>query len=72
MLLLLRTRWDNEQEAREFADAYRTLLVFKYADAPAPTRVVQKGVDVFIVEGGDEARIDKLMKVVKGVKPKHS
>jgi hypothetical protein len=70
MLLLLRTRWDNEAEAREFADAYRTLLVFKYKEAPTPTRVIQKGQDVFIVEGGDEAKIDKLMKFVKGVKPK--
>jgi hypothetical protein len=68
-LLLLRTSWDSEKEAKEFAHAYGTLLVFKYDEAPVPTRIVQKGVDVFIVEGGEEASIDKLMKVVKGVKP---
>jgi len=67
-LLLLRTRWDSEKEAKEFADAYRRVLAVKYADAPAPTRLEQKGVDVFVVEGGDEANLDKLMKVVKGTK----
>jgi hypothetical protein len=67
-LLLLRTRWDSEKEAQEFADAYRRVLAVKYADAPAPTRLVQKGVDVFVVEGGEEATLDKLMKVVKGTK----
>ena len=67
-LLLLRTRWDSEKEAKEFADAYRRVLAVKYADAPVPTRLVQKGVDVFVVEGGDEANLDKLMKVVKRTK----
>ena len=67
-LLLLRTRWDSEKEAKEFADAYRRVLAVKYADAPVPTRLMQKGVDVFVVEGGDEANLDKLMKVVKGTK----
>jgi len=67
-LLLLRTRWDSEKEATEFADAYRRVLAVKYADAPAPTRLVQKGVDVFVVEGGDEANLDKLLKVVKQAK----
>ena len=68
-MLLLRTCWDSEKEASEFANAYRTGLIFKYDDEPVPTRVMQKGVDVFIVEGGDEASIDKLLKVVKRVKP---
>lgn len=68
-LLLLRTCWDSEKEASEFANAYRTGLIFKYDDEPVPTRVMQKGVDVFVVEGGDEASIDKLLKVVKRVKP---
>jgi hypothetical protein len=68
-LLLLRTRWDSEKEAREFADVYRRVLAIKYADAPVPTGLVQKGVDVFIVEGGDETKLDTLMKVVKRVKP---
>jgi hypothetical protein len=68
-LLLLRTSWDSEKEAGEFADAYRRVQAFKYADAPVPVRVSQKGVDVFIVEGGDESEIDSLLKVVKKVKP---
>jgi len=69
-LLLLRTRWDSEQEAQEFADAYRKVLAFKYADAPTATRLEQRGIDVFVVEGGEEASIDSLLKVVKRVKPK--
>lgn len=67
-LLLLRTRWDSAKEASEFADVYRRVLAVKFADAQVPIRVVQKGVDVFIVEGGDEASIDALLKVVKNAK----
>ena len=66
----MRSCWDSEQEAREFADAYRRVLATKYSGAPMPTRLEQKGIDVFIVEGGDEASIDALLKVVKRVKPK--
>ncbi|HVQ15675.1 MAG TPA: hypothetical protein VMS40_18870 [Vicinamibacterales bacterium] len=71
-LLLLRTRWDSEADAREFSELYGRVLAVKYADAPVPTRLVRKGVDVFVVEGGDEARIDALLKVVKRVKPKRT
>jgi len=66
-LLMLRTTWDTAADAAEFADAYRKVLAVKYADSPKPTRVEQKGVDVFIVEGGDEARIDSLLRVVRNV-----
>jgi hypothetical protein len=69
MLLLLRTRWDSEQEAKEFADAYRKAQANKYAKDPVPTRLLQKGADVFVVEGGDEAKIDSLLKLVTKVKP---
>jgi hypothetical protein len=68
-LLLLRTCWDDEQEAKEFADAYRRAQAVKYAKSPVPTRLVQKGVDVFVVEGGDESKIDALLKLVMQVKP---
>jgi hypothetical protein len=68
-LLLLRTSWDSEKEASEFADAFRRVQAFKYADAPVPVRVAQKGVDVFIVEGGEESKIDLLLNIVKKVKP---
>jgi hypothetical protein len=67
-LLLLRTSWDNEAEAREFTEIYRRVQAAKYAGAPVATRLVQKGVDVFAVEGADDAEIDKLLKVVRGVK----
>ncbi|MFL6620267.1 MAG: hypothetical protein ACJ8MH_16795 [Povalibacter sp.] len=64
-LMLLATSWDDKAQAEEFATAYRQLLVKKYADAAAPTRVVQKAEDVFIVEGGNEHDINALMKVLK-------
>jgi hypothetical protein len=67
-LLLLRTAWDNEAEAKEFADVYGRVQATKYANMPTAVRLVQKGVDVFVVEGGDEAGIDALMKVVVGAK----
>jgi hypothetical protein len=63
-LLLLSTSWDTTAQAEEFAGAYRRLLEKKYADAPEPTRLVQKKENVYIVEGGNERDIDKLMKVV--------
>jgi len=53
-LLLLRTSWDSEADAREFTEIYRAVQ------------------DVFVVEGGDAAAIDKLLKVVKGVKPRRN
>jgi len=68
-LLLLRTRWDSDKEAREFAAAYRRALAVKHADAPVPVRLVQKGVDVFVVEGGEETTIDSLLKFVRRAKP---
>jgi hypothetical protein len=69
-LLLLRTSWDTDSDAREFADAYRRAQAAKYAGASVPTRLVQSGVDVYVVEGGDEANIDSLLEVVKRVKRK--
>lgn len=61
LLLLLRSAWDTEDEAIEFASAYERLLEVKYADAPEPTRVVRDGLDVLIVEGGSEDRLDALV-----------
>lgn len=64
MLLLLRTTWDSQADAAEFAEAYRRVLAIKYADGRTATRVVQDGVDVFIVEGAGEASMDSLLGVV--------
>jgi hypothetical protein len=69
-LLLLRTSWDSELEAKEFAGVYRRVLAVKYGDSPVPTRLLQKGADVYVVEGGDEASLDSLMKVVKRARHK--
>jgi len=69
-LLLLRTSWDSEQDAKEFADAYRRVWASKYANPPVPTLLEQSGSDVYVVEGGDENSIDALMKVVKRAKHK--
>jgi hypothetical protein len=71
-LLLLRTSWDSEADAKEFVDAYRRVLTLKYADKAVPTRVVQKGVDVFVVEGAPEASIDSLLTVVRKAKKKRT
>ena len=68
MLLLLRTSWDSKADATEFVEAYRRVLAVKYADTPTATRVVQDGVDVFVVEGGDEAGINTLLNVVRKAK----
>jgi len=70
-LLLLRTAWDSEADAAEFADVYRKVQAAKSAGASQPMRLVQKGVDVFIVEGGDEKQIDSLLKLVQRAKHPH-
>jgi hypothetical protein len=67
-LLLLSTSWDSAAQAEEFAAAYGRLLARKYADAPEPTRVVQKKENVYIVEGGSEKDIKALLKAVMQTK----
>ena len=64
-LLLLRTTWDTPADATDFAESYRRLLTVKYADKATPTRVVQEGQDVLIVEGGDAAALDALIGVTR-------
>jgi hypothetical protein len=71
-LLLLRTSWDTDADAKEFVAAYQRLLAVKYADAPAETRIEQKGLDVFVVEGSERKDIDSLLKLVKQVKRKRT
>ena len=68
LLLLLNTAWDTEQDAIDFAAAYQRLLKVKYADETQPTLVERKGKDVFIVEGGDERSLKKLMNITKNAK----
>ena len=58
LMLLMRTTWDTEEDAIEFAQAYERLLEVKYTDREVPTRVVRNGKDVLIVEGGDAASLD--------------
>lgn len=64
-LMLLRTSWDSDQEATQFADAYRRLLAVKYAGSTESTGVEQKGSDVFIVEGGRKADLDPLLALAR-------
>lgn len=64
-LLLLRTAWDSEQDAGQFAAAYQRLLAVKYEGGAEPVAVEQRGKDVFIVEGGRKADLDSLMGVVR-------
>jgi hypothetical protein len=44
----------------------------KYGEARVPVRLEHKGVDVFIVEGGDAASTEVLLKLVKGAKVKRT
>ena len=55
LLMLMYTSWDTDADALEFARAYRRVLETKYAADPAPARMLQKGPDVLIVEGGEES-----------------
>lgn len=64
-LLLLRTAWDSEAEATQFAAAYRRALQVKYEAGEEPVLVEQQGTDVFIVEGGRKGDLAALMKVVR-------
>jgi hypothetical protein len=63
-MMLLRTSWDSEAEASEFADAYQRALAVKYTGSKEASRVERRGVDVFIVEGGKETDLDALMGIV--------
>jgi hypothetical protein len=64
-LLLLRSSWDSEAEATQFADAYRRLLAVKYEKSADPVLVEQQGQEVFIVEGGRKVDHETLMKIVR-------
>jgi hypothetical protein len=64
MLLLWHTSWDTDADAVEFASAYRRLLEVKYADEAVPTRVQDRGRNVFIVEGADKASIEGFLDFV--------
>jgi hypothetical protein len=68
-LLLWRTAWDSEAEAADFAEAYDKVLAVKYGEmkTPPPTHIVLKGVNVFIVEGGEQKNLGALMKVVSSL-----
>jgi hypothetical protein len=67
-LMLLRTSWDGEADAKQFADAYRRLLAVKYEKSGDAVLVEQQGQEVFIVEGGSKAELEALMKVIKQAK----
>jgi len=67
-LLLLRTSWDSEAEAKQFVEAYRPALAVKYGGAAEPTVVEQQGTEVFIVEGGRKEDLGALLAIVKQVK----
>ena len=42
VLLLMYTSWDTDEDAREFANAYRHVLAAKYTTEPTPTRMLEK------------------------------
>ena len=53
LLLLVYSSWDTEDDADDFADAYRELLTFKYPSDTGSIAVVQDGRDVLILESDD-------------------
>lgn len=53
LLLLLYTSWDTEDDADDFADAYRELLTSKYPTNTGSIVVSQDGRDVLILEADD-------------------
>jgi hypothetical protein len=67
-LLLLRTAWDSEGDATQFAESYRRLLAVKYKDSGDPVLVEQQGMEVFVVEGGRKADLEAMMKIIKQAK----
>ena len=68
LMLLLRSTWDTEDDAIEFASAYERLLDVKYAGGEEPTRVVRNGLDVLIVEGGDEGSLGAYIDFLAGAR----
>jgi hypothetical protein len=67
-LLLLRTSWDSEADATQFAESYRRLLAVKYKESGDPVLVEQQGAEVFVVEGGRKADLEAMMKIIKQAK----
>ena len=60
LMLLLWTDWDDEDEAKEFATAYRQLLRVKYPGEEAePTQLRQVGSKVLVVEGGGRTKLSR-------------
>lgn len=71
-LMLLRTAWDGEADATQFADAYRRLLAVKYGTTGDAVLVEQQGQEVFVVEGGRKADLEALMKVIRQAKKRRA
>ena len=53
LLLLVYTSWDTEEDADDFADAYRELQTYKYPSDTGSIAVSQDGRDVLILESDD-------------------
>ena len=67
LLLLWATSWDDAEQAAEFETAYRKLLAKKYPEGGEVTRVVARGKDVWIVEGGAESDADARVELLAGL-----
>jgi hypothetical protein len=67
LLLLLQSAWDTDQDAEEFAAAYRKLLEVKYQDMPAVAVTVElNGKSVLIVEGATPGEHRALINFISG------
>jgi hypothetical protein len=76
LLGTIATVWDTEADAKQFAAAYRTSLSARFPDAKpsgegiarpdgGEVLVRQIGTRVYIVDGGDKAALDQLVKTTK-------
>ena len=61
LLFLIYTSWDTEDDADDFADAYRELLTLKYPSESGSIAVSQDGRDVLVLESGDFVDSDAML-----------
>lgn len=67
--LLMRTCWDDEREAAEFAAKYEEVQALKRKDNPGlRTLLIPQGLDVLIIEGGTEEEQEKFKSLLEEVK----
>jgi hypothetical protein len=66
MVGLIATTWDDKKEAKQFADAYTDTIGKRFPNKERQVWVKTKGTNVYIVDGGTDAKlIDALIKATQ-------